>query len=207
MGFNKADIIKGVLYEQADVASAQIEVTKREASEHAGAASALAQLAQQMPSMAEGIEARIEADKGMSSDTAQAVRVYAKNIIARFQTMCSDNSKHQQHCKLRAEGQLSMLEKMRDGMIKKGDNAVAVAQRREEVDEENRARAAADLPDPEDTKSGFDNAEKEQVAGEKAKEIMAGFAKLPRPQGDGVGLEKPTKTKTPKTRRKRAAKK
>lgn len=144
MGFEKAEIIKAVLDEQASDAEKKSEACRREASEHNGAEQALMQLGKQMPNFADVIEKRLEADTEMSPGEATAVRTYTKNIIARFQTMCVDNAKNQRNCKLRSEGQISMLEDMAKNLRKKGEVALATAKRRAEVDAENRATKNAE---------------------------------------------------------------
>jgi hypothetical protein len=142
MAYEKAEIIKAVYDEQA-LDTVELKVTaQREAYEHDGAAQAMLLLGKQMPSFASQIEQRIVADTEMSPGEANVARIYAKNMIARFQTMCVENAKNQRNSKLRCEGQISMLEKQRDTLTKKGDLAIAKAKRRAEVEKEEAEKTA-----------------------------------------------------------------
>jgi len=147
MGYEKAEIIKGVYDEQARDAIELAATSKRESHEHDGAAQALAQMGKQMPNFAARIEERIAADTEMSPSESNVARVYAKNMIAQFQTMCLDNAKNQINSKLRCEGQISLLEKQRDTAIKKGDLAISKAVRRAELEKEAEAKAAEEAKD------------------------------------------------------------
>ena len=155
MGYEKSEIIRDVLNEQAGEAEKLVGIAIQETHEHEGAAKALILLGKQMPSFMASIEKRIEDDPDLGA-AADPVRVYVKNVIARFHTMCIDNAQHQRNCKLQAQGQVPMLKKMAENYRKKGDLAVATAKQREETDKANRAKK-----DAEDAEKAADKKAKE----------------------------------------------
>jgi hypothetical protein len=136
MGFDKAEIIASTLRTQAAKHAETAKAARKELIENEGAASALHQLALQMPSFAAEIEKRIEKDEEMSSETAQQVRVYSRNIIARFQTMCTDNERKMKNDKLLCEGRAQANEQSALTLMKDADTEIAFATNREKMNAE-----------------------------------------------------------------------
>ena len=140
MTIEKAQIISLLLIEQAEKAGKEAAAVQKELSEFAGASQALKLMAKQMPGMVANVEKRIEADESLSKEEAIVARKYSKNIIARFQVMCNDNSTHQLNCQLRAEGRHTTLIGLVDQLSKRSAAELAKAKRREELHaEEERA--------------------------------------------------------------------
>lgn len=136
MDQTKTEVIAGTLTKQAERNRELSKVARREMHEHSGATQVLTLLAKQMPSFAAEIEKRIGSDDGVGKDAAEQVRVYAKNIIARFQTMCDQQAAYHRNQMLICEGRLQVAEQFVTMLEKDIVLERSIAARREELEKE-----------------------------------------------------------------------
>lgn len=186
MGFDKLKIITGTLEAQVVKFEKNAKVMRKDMHEHQGALEAFQLLGGQMSSFAAGIEKRIEEDLDLGG-AADRVRVYAKNIIARFHAMCESNERNQLQQRFIAEGRLDAAEQTIKDLQKDIEMHRVAAARREELAEEGRRnyQDAGDKSEEDKVKAGFERAEEaasvqEEVANEVDELVGAASEKPPK---------------------------
>ena len=148
MDQNVVDIITTVLTKQVERNRELAKTSRREMSEHTGAAQVLALMAKQMPGFAASMEKRIEEDEDLGP-TAERVRLYVKNVIAQFHAMCESQSLHQRNQMMLSEGRAQAAEQSIATIEKEIAVEQAVTARRDELEAERRAKEDADAKEAE----------------------------------------------------------
>lgn len=138
MDQTKIDVIAGVLSKEMDRNRELVTIARREMFEHNGAAQVLGLLAKQMPGFAADIEKRIEGDPELGAE-AEKVRIYVKNIIARFHVMCESQALHQSQQRMICEGRAQAAEQTITVLEKEVAMARVATTRRDELETERRA--------------------------------------------------------------------
>jgi len=148
MDQTKIDVITGVLTKQVERNRELTTLSRREMSEHTGAAQVLALLAKQMPGFAASMEKRIEEDEDLGH-SADRVRLYVKNVIAQFHAMCESQSLHQRNQVMLCEGRAQAAEQAVALLEKDIAFERAATARRDELEAERRAKEEEiDVPEP-----------------------------------------------------------
>jgi hypothetical protein len=142
MDQTKIEVITGVLAKQADRHRELAIVSRREMSEHNGAAQVLSLMAKQMPGFAASMEKRIEEDKELGR-SADQVRLYVKNVIAQFHAMCDSQSMHQRNQVMLSEGRAQAAEQSVAQLEKEIAFERAATARRDELEAERRAKESS----------------------------------------------------------------
>lgn len=141
MDQTKIEIISGVLAKQITRNRDAANLSRREMSEHTGAAQILALLMKQLPSFMTQLEQQIEGDSELGR-SAENVRSYAKRIVGRFNEMCETQCAHQRTNALLCDGRAQAAEQAIVMLEKEIATEQATTARRNELNEERRAAEA-----------------------------------------------------------------
>lgn len=136
MTIEKSELIADVLEGEAEAIERQADVAFREMHEHTGAEQALHLMSRQMPSLADKISQMIEKDDDIAGETGNVVLKWTRNVIARIQTMCTENRDAQQRQKEQCRGRIATLNGIAKGLRKKAETGLAKAARQAELEDE-----------------------------------------------------------------------
>lgn len=199
MGFEKLELLTGILEQQIEEQAKTAEQAKRDMHEHNGAKQALAQIAKQFMGLSASIEERIDKDDDLGS-AADKVLVYSKNIFARVITMCEANSKAQHQQQFIAQGRMEAALQSINLAQKKIATQKAFVEQREKAEAEQLTEAEKAAIEDRVKK------EAQEARDEAEKEVNGILDKIRNTPSKGNGVPKKKKAAAKKRGRRKATK-